>query len=198
MSELLLLSGGIDSTAVAAWRRPALSLTINYGQRAADGEILAATQVCRDLGLNHEVLSVRIPSLGSGDLLGEGISAHSPHSDFWPFRNQFLITLASMMAIKCGCDTVLMGTVSTDLWHRDGSHDFIAAMNHVLAVQEGQLRLYAPAANLTSEELVRRSLVEPATLAWSHSCHVANLACGQCRGCQKHSEVTAAVGRSGE
>ena len=119
MSELLLLSGGIDSTALAAWRRPELCLTVNYGQRAADGEIRAAAQVCLDLGLKHDVLSVRIPSLGSGDLLGEDSSALSPHSDFWPFRNQFLITLAGMMAIKCGCDTVLIGTVSTDLRHKD-------------------------------------------------------------------------------
>jgi 7-cyano-7-deazaguanine synthase len=194
MSELLLLSGGIDSTAVAAWRRPALCLTINYGQRAAIGETIAAAQVCRDLGLKHEVLSVGIPSIGSGDLLGETTSAHSPHSDFWPFRNQFLITLASMMAIKCGSDTVLIGTVCTDRRHRDGSRDFIDAMNHLLVLQEGKLRLQAPAIDLTSDELVRRSLVEPSTLAWSHSCHIANLACGRCRGCQKHSEVTAVLG----
>jgi 7-cyano-7-deazaguanine synthase len=194
MSELLLLSGGVDSTAVAAWCRPALCVTIDYGQRAAHGEILAASQICRDLRLCHQVLSARISSIGSGDLAGGTVSVHSTHSDFWPFRNQYLITLASMIAIERGCDTVLIGTVRTDTRHRDGSQDFLAAMNHLLAVQEGQIRLHAPAGNLTSEEVVRRSLIDAATLAWSHSCHVGNLACGRCRGCQKHSEVIAALG----
>ena len=194
MSELLLLSGGIDSTAVAAWRRPALCVTIDYGQRSAAGEILAAVQVCRDLGLSHEVLPARIPSIGCGDLAGESPSAHSPNSDFWPFRNQYLITLASMLAIKRGCNTVLIGTVRTDIRHRDGSQQFLAAMNQLLEMQEGNLRLHAPAASLSSEELVRCSLIEPATLAWSHSCHDCNPACGRCRGCQKHLEVTTALG----
>jgi 7-cyano-7-deazaguanine synthase len=194
MSELLLLSGGIDSTAVAAWRRPALSLTINYGQRSADGEILAAAQICRDLSLNHEVLIAPVPTLGSGDLVGASTSAHSPHSDFWPFRNQYLITLACMMAVKRECQMVLIGTVRTDVRHRDGSREFLAGINQLLMVQEGKIRLYAPAASLTSEELVRRSRIEPATLAWSHSCHVSNLACGNCRGCLKHSEITTALG----
>jgi 7-cyano-7-deazaguanine synthase len=194
MSELLLLSGGIDSTALAAWRRPAVCVTIDYGQRSAEGEILAATQVCRDLGLSHEVLTARTPNLGSGDLAGAPASAHSSHSDFWPFRNQYLITLASMVAIKRSCDTVLIGTVRTDVRHRDGSQEFLAAMSRLLETQEGNLRLRAPAANLTSEELVGCSLIKPAILAWSHSCHVGNLACGRCRGCQKHLEVTTALG----
>ena len=194
MSELLLLSGGIDSTALAAWRSPALCVTVDYGQRSAEGEILAAVQVCQDLHLSHEVLTARTSSIGCGDLVGESPSVHSPHTDFWPFRNQYLITVASMIALKRGCDTVLIGTVCTDVRHRDGSHEFLASMNHLLGMQEGNLRLYAPAANLTTEELVRRSLIQPATLAWSHSCHTGNLACGQCRGCQKHSEVTQALG----
>jgi 7-cyano-7-deazaguanine synthase len=194
MSELLLLSGGIDSTALAAWRRPALCLTIDYGQRPADGEILAASQVCRDLGLSHEVLSAPVRSLGSGDLGDGNTSIHSSNSDFWPFRNQYLITLAGMMGLKRDCQTLLIGTVCTDVRHRDGSKEFLAAMNHLLTMQEGQLRLCAPSASLTSEELVRSSRITPATLAWSHSCHVSNLACGACRGCRKHSEVTAALG----
>lgn len=193
MSELLLFSGGIDSMALAAWRRPAVCLTIDYGQLPAKGEVVAATQACRDLALRHEVLAAQIPSLGSGDLAG-GISDHSPHSEFWPFRNQFLITLAGMMAMKFGCDTVLIGTVANDSRHKDGSREFLAAMDHLLGLQEGSIRLLAPAAHLTSAELVSQSRIPHTTLAWSHSCHTGNLACGQCRGCQKHLEVEVALG----
>jgi 7-cyano-7-deazaguanine synthase len=194
MSELLLLSGGIDSIAIAAWRRPKLCLTVDYGHRPAAAEIIASAQVCKDLKLQHCVLSAKIPSLGSGDLAGADLSPHSRHSEFWPFRNQYLITLAGMIAIKHACDTVAIGTVATDVRHKDGSAAFVSQMNALMLLQEGSLRVVAPAASFTSEELVHRSLVAPATLAWAHSCHVGNLACNQCRGCQKHSETMSALG----
>jgi 7-cyano-7-deazaguanine synthase len=193
MSELLLLSGGIDSMALAAWRKPAVCLTIDYGQRPSKGEIIAATQACRDLNLSHEVLTAPVSSLGSGDL-SVGRSAHSPHSDFWPFRNQYLITLAGMMAMNYGCHAVVIGTVSTDRRHADGSPNFVKAMNQLLVLQEGSLRLLAPASDLTSAELVLQSGIPRSTLAWSHSCHVGDIACGTCAGCEKHQEVIEVLG----
>lgn len=196
MSELLLLSGGIDSIALAAWRRPSVCLTIDYGQRPAQAELQASAQICQDLGLRHEVLEAKIPGLGSGRLAGEAESPHSKHAEFWPFRNQYLITIASMMAMKTGCDTVTIGTVVTDRRHKDGSEAFLHYLRLVLLQQEGALGLQAPAANLTSEQLVRQSNVSPSVLAWAHSCHSGPLACGTCPGCQKHSEVMAALGWS--
>lgn len=194
MSDLLLLSGGIDSTAIAAWLQPAVCLTVDYGQRSATAEIRASEQVCKDLCLHHEVLTARIADLGAGDMSGETTSSHSVHSEFWPFRNQYLITLGAMLAIKQGCERVLIGTVVTDQRHLDGSQQFIETLDRVLAVQEGAVRLIAPASSLTSAELVRMSKIAPATLGWAHSCHIGDLACGQCRGCQKHSEVMVELG----
>lgn len=43
---------------------------------------------------------------------------------------------------------------------------------------------------MTTAELVRHSGVPREILAWAHSCHTGNLACGQCRGCVKHYQVT--------
>lgn len=39
----LLLSGGLDSTAIAAWQRPDVCVTVDYGQRPARGELAAST-----------------------------------------------------------------------------------------------------------------------------------------------------------
>jgi len=196
MSELLLLSGGIDSIALAAWKTPALCLTVDYGQQPASGEIRASEQVCKSLGLRHEVLLAAIPTLGSGRMAGDFNSPHSPHAEFWPFRNQYLITLASMVAISRGCDAVLIGTVSTDHRHRDGSSTFLNLMRETILHQEGEIELLAPAANLTSEQLVRASGVDHSVLGWAHSCHSGPLACGSCPGCTKHSQVMNALGWS--
>lgn len=193
MSDLLLLSGGIDSIALAAWMHPSACLTVDYGQVAAVAEIRASSQACKDLGLQHEILTARIPDLGAGDMAGQRPSVHSAHSEYWPLRNQYLITLGAMVALRKGCTRVLIGTVVTDGRHKDGSMDFVESLDRVLALQEGAIRLVAPAATMKSEELVRESRVPAKVLGWSHSCHVANLACGKCRGCQKHMEVMSAL-----
>ncbi len=196
MSELLLLSGGIDSIALAAWKRPSLCLTIDYGQAAAKAEIQASAQVCIELGLKHLVLDAAIAGIGSGIMAGHSRSPHSAHSEFWPFRNQYLVTIASMVALQRSCRTVLIGTVVTDQRHKDGSPEFLHHLREAISMQEGGVRLEAPAAELTSEELVRRSKVVPSVLAWSHSCHVSCIACGDCPGCNKHSSVMRDIGLS--
>ena len=85
MSDLLLLSGGIDSIAIAAWCRPASCLTIDYGQRPAPAEIDSAAEVCRRLGLVHDVIRVPVGRLGSGILAGQPASEFSLMKSFGRF-----------------------------------------------------------------------------------------------------------------
>jgi 7-cyano-7-deazaguanine synthase len=63
-----------------------------------------------------------------------------------------------------------------------------------VAYQEGHLRVVAPAIALSTVELIRLVAVPPGLLAWSHSCHKANIACGNCRGCNKYIESYGALG----
>src|SRR5271165_886721 len=114
MKRLLLLSGGMDSIALAWMLRPDLSLTIDYGQRAAEGEIRAAAAVSCELGLLHQVLHVDCSSLGSGDMAGTPPSDFAHVPEWWPFRNQLLITMAAAVAVNENFDTVVIGTVAND------------------------------------------------------------------------------------
>ncbi len=190
----LLLSGGMDSTALAAWKRPDLAITINYGQLAAATEVAASKQISKILGIDHEVIEVDCSALGSGDMANEKAIDLAPVSDWWPFRNQLLITLAAMRCAALGGKELMIATVATDESHADGREEFFKAMNNLLAVQEGGLRIIAPALRLTTEELITCSKIEPAVLGWAHSCHTGIVACGRCRGCVKHIEVTRALG----
>lgn len=194
MNEVLLLSGGIDSIALAAWRRPAHCLTIDYGQNPAASEIAASSSACVALGLTHEVLSAPVRGLGAGVLAGKPPSTASPNPEFWPFRNQLLVTLAAMVAIGRCSKRVLIGTVASDERHADGTADFILRLNRLLEMQEGGLTLEAPAIKLNTLALVRESGIDMSVLAWAHSCHSSNTACGRCPGCTKHSEVMQALG----
>jgi 7-cyano-7-deazaguanine synthase len=185
----LLLSGGIDSTALAVWRRPNLAITIDYGQRSAAGEIRAASQIARELSIYHEVLRIDCSDLGSGDLSGTAALPCAPATEWWPYRNQLLVTLAAMKAISFGVRTLLVGSVKSDSFHVDGQPEFYRQLDSLISMQEGGIRVEVPAANLTSVDLVRRSKTPISLLGWTHSCHKAEFACGNCRGCWKHMSV---------
>lgn len=189
MKTALLLSGGMDSLCLAWWLRPDVAITIDYGQLPAQAERDASAAICRDLGIEHQVVAIDCRSLGSGDMAGAAASEHAPASDWWPYRNQMLVTFAIMKAISVGAQRLLIGTVKSDGSHADGTPEFVDAISRLVALQEGGLIVEAPAIELSTSELVARSGVPAGFLAWAHSCHKANVACGHCRGCNKYFEV---------
>lgn len=189
MTELLLLSGGVDSAALAVLHRPQVALTVDYGQRAAPGEISAARSICAELGLHHDVVRIPLEALGSGLMAGTEPSPFSEHVEFWPFRNQLLLTLGAMHAVRQGLKRVLIGTVATDIRHRDGSIDFLRRASDLIREQEGGIEVLAPGLHEDTATLVRRAQVPASVLGWTHSCHIGPLACGQCPGCIKHSNL---------
>lgn len=185
----LLLSGGMDSTAIAYWKRPSVGITIDYGQKPAPGEIRASAAICSALDMKHVIIRADVSALGSGDLVGDEPSNEAPASEWWPYRNQFLISLAAMKCHKLRQSELLIGALKTDGFHADGTSEFIEKINSLLSLQEGNLRVTAPAITLTATELVRQSQIPEKLLCWSHSCHIAETACGFCRGCRKHFET---------
>jgi 7-cyano-7-deazaguanine synthase len=193
MKHALLLSGGMDSTCLAFWRRPDLAITIDYGHKAADGEVRAATAICQALGIEHRIIRCDLSMLGSGDLAGTAPNPNAPASEWWPYRNQMLVTIAAMECIKHGVSVLEIGSLRTDGFHVDGRKSFLEALNALLSMQEGGLCLDAPAAEYSAEELVRVSRIPMDILGWSHSCHVSDYACGHCRGCRKHYETMEAI-----
>ena len=190
----LLLSGGMDSTALAWAVRPELAITIDYGQLAASGEIRAGAAVCEALGLRQRVVKVDCRALGSGDMAGTAPSISAPVSEWWPYRNQLLITLAASVAVQEGVTRIVFGAVQTDGSHIDGRLEFFEAMNNVLRLQECGLELEVPAIHETTTMLCRRVSIPFEVLAWAHSCYVSEYACGRCRGCSKHRETMRELG----
>lgn len=190
----LLLSGGMDSSALCAWRRPAVAMFVSYGQVCEAAERHAATQVCRELGVPLEIVSLQGIGLGSGDLAGLPALDIAPASDWWPYRNQLLVSAVASRVLSLGLKQIVIGTVLSDASHADGTARFIEAMSCLLELQEGGLTLEAPAINMSSVELIRCSGIQCPTLCWAHSCHRGDFACGTCRGCNKHREVMAGLG----
>jgi 7-cyano-7-deazaguanine synthase len=185
MTSALLLSGGMDSSALAFLVRPSIGISVDYGQRCAEAEVRASRVIAHRTGLRHHIVRVDCSSIGSGQLAGVPVSPLGQAPEWWPFRNQLLVTLAAASIIDFGVDEILIGTVATDRQHADGTPEFVSRLNDLMTVQEGAIRVVAPAAALTSTELVLRSGIEAPLLAWTHSCHRSTFACGDCRGCFK-------------
>jgi 7-cyano-7-deazaguanine synthase len=194
MASAILLSGGIDSIALACWRKPDLAITIDYGQVCAEAEEIAAREAAAALQIPHELLRVDCATLGSGILARRDRLHNAPTPEWWPYRNQLLVTIGVMRAIRSGIREVWVGTVSGDGRHADGRPQFIKLIDELVAMQEGALRVKSPAIGMSSTELVRISGATRSLMAWAHSCHRHNSPCGACRGCYKHEAVMQELG----
>jgi 7-cyano-7-deazaguanine synthase len=137
MKSAILLSGGQDSASLAWWRRPDLAIFIDYGQVPALAERRAAEAVADELGLPIEIISVDCRPLGVGQLAQQKQIAAASTPEWWPFRNQLLITIAGAVGVKCGIGEVVIGTVLDDNRHADGCAAFVATMDALLGMQEG-------------------------------------------------------------
>ena len=192
--KAILLSGGMDSIALAYWLHPEIAITLDYGQKSARAEIAAATHVAKHLDIEHYILHIDCSSLGSGDLVGTKPIGDAPVSEWWPYRNQMLVTLALMKAIQLGVCELMVGSVKTDAQHADGTAAFYEQLSKLVQMQEGSIKVTAPAINMTTVELVKQSGIPENILMYAHSCHTSNHPCGRCHGCTKYMYVKEQLG----
>ena len=189
MSKAILLSGGIDSIALSYWKKPEFAFTINYGQSPALAELEASKVICDSLNIKHVIIDVDCRKLGSGDLLKQKPIDIAPSPEWWPYRNQLLVTLACMKAVSLGIEELMVGSVLSDGFHKDGTAEFYSLLNDLMKYQEGSITISAPAIGLSSVQLVINSGISSELLFYAHSCHTSNVPCGHCRGCNKYIEV---------
>lgn len=185
----ILLSGGMDSISLAFWKRPSYAITIDYGQAAAETEIRTSSIIAKELQMEHHVIRVDCSNLGSGDLINQEKIDISPSPEWWPYRNQLLITLACMKAVSIGVLEVMIASVKSDEFHKDGTEKFYNHIADLVRYQEGEIKVSCPCINLTTIELIQLSKIPSEILFWAHSCHKSNIPCCNCRGCNKYAET---------
>lgn len=190
----ILLSGGMDSISLAYWKRPFYAFTINYGQKSAIAEIHAASQIAKYLQMEHYVIDIDCSCLGTGDLSDHEQLSIAPASEWWPYRNQLLITFACMKGISLGLEKLIVGSVKTDSFHIDGSSLFYEKINDLVKLQEGNIEIECPALSMSTIDLIKISEIPFSLLRWAHSCHTSNEPCMRCNGCRKYLYVMQELG----
>jgi len=190
VSRVLLLSGGMDSTAIAHWLEPEALLFIDYGQKCAAAEQRSAERVASQVQRPLASLSIDCAPVGEDLLRGPNAPTKPTGEVWWPYRNQLLATFASAWALGNGCSEVLIGTVAGDGdVHRDGTTWFLQSLDALISGQEGGVHISAPALALTTEALIEASGITRDVLAGSYSCHRSSFPCGECGGCSKRDQI---------
>ena len=199
VKKLMLLSGGLDSAAVAAIERPERAVFVNYGQLPAEAERRAARAVAQHLDLELDELEIDLRAVGSGLLTGSEQLDAAPTSEWFPFRNQHLATIAAAHALKKDLGAVVLGIVAGDGdRHGDGTPGFRSALDTLVRRQEGGIRILAPHIDALPHVLLQRSGLPKEVVNQTHSCHTSDLACGECPGCARRAAVLQRISSHGE
>jgi 7-cyano-7-deazaguanine synthase len=214
---ILLLSGGLDSTA-AAWLlpkdvRPALALTADYGQRAAHREAAAAYSLARDLEIPHR--TVHLPFLreaAGGALVRRDLDVPEPEladldhlerseksaDAVWvPNRNGALIAMAATWAEVSGARYVVCGFNREEArTFPDNSPEFLERTNEALAYStRNRVEVIAPTIDMDKLEIMRKAFAAGAPLHKCWSCyHGGTHPCGRCESCMRFDRALVGAG----
>ena len=85
-------------------------------------------------------------------MAGAAPSEHAPATEWWPYRNQFLITVAAMKCHQLGVTELMIGALRTDGFHIDSTEQFYEELNKLLLMQEGDLAISTPAIEFSAAE----------------------------------------------
>ena len=207
--DLVLLSGGLDSSTLLAQRATAgtaaFALSVNYGQRHRR-ELLAAASVAAHYGVDHAVLDMTgWGALLTGSALTDPTVAvpHGHYADdsmratIVPNRNATLLMAACGVAISRGCTHVLTAVHAGDHpVYPDCRPEFIGAA--AVAAELGTDRavtIEAPFVGVSKTDIARRAaeLGLPVELTWS--CYEGGTVhCGRCGTCVERREALTDAG----
>lgn len=209
MKQLVLLSGGMDSTALLAFaltRGPvAGTLAVNYGQRHVR-ELDAAGAIAARYAVPHHLLDFTSwGSLLAGSALTDG-SVEVPEGHYAspamaltvvPNRNATLLMAAAGVAESLEAGVVLTAVHAGDRpIYPDCRPEFIdAASRAALLGTGGKVGIEAPFADITKTDIARAGHRLGAPFALSWSCYRGGEHhCGTCGACAERREAFADSG----
>ncbi len=209
LTHCLLLSGGVDSTTLAAWIKelhpgePIEAYTFLYGQKHAV-ELDAASAVARSLGIELSVIELA-PIHGSAltDLdkpLPEqrdlaSLTGVAP--SYVPARNLLFIAHMASLRDATGPGRLWLGVHHDDhTGYPDCRPEFIEAADAAVRLgTQYQLRVEAPFVNWSKAAIVRWGLEHGVPYELTHSCYQGKIpACGVCDTCQARIQAFVAAG----
>ena len=210
---VVLLSGGLDSSTVAAQALldgyEVIALSLRYGQRH-QRELLSAFRIAQKLGITeHFVVDVNLALWGGSALTDkafavptDGVKEEEIPVTYVPGRNTVFIALALSLAEAKGAEAIYLGINAVDYsGYPDCRPEYLAAYQQLANLSskvgiEGKApRLVAPLVMDSKVDIVRRAvqLGVPIELTWS--CYQGEEEpCGRCDSCRIRSSALIEAG----
>jgi 7-cyano-7-deazaguanine synthase len=204
---VVLLSGGLDSTTVAAVAKHAgneiYALTVDYRQRHRI-EIDAAKKVAAALGVKkHVIMPLDLRLFGGSaltddwsvpkDVPPEQIGSHIPNT-YVPARNTILLSLALAFAETIDAGSIYIGVSGVDYsGYPDCRQEFLDAFAVLsrLATKSGveghSLAIHSPLVSLGKKETIELGLSLGVDYSLTWTCYDPQpgaLSCGRCESCR--------------
>ena len=204
---VVLLSGGLDSTTVAAIARhqgfTLHALSFRYGQRHAT-EIAAAKRVAKKLGIrDHKIATIDLRLFGGSALTADipvpkhrsGIQiGHGVPITYVPARNTIFLSFALAWAEVLGVQDIFIGVNALDYsGYPDCRPEYIRAFEKLanLATRAGaekhlHLKIHTPLIRMSKADIIRAGLRLGVDYGWTTSCYdpgPRSRPCGQCDAC---------------
>lgn len=206
--SIILLSGGLDSTTnfyqALKNTHVLLSLTFDYGQRAASKEIQAAAYFSKKHNIDHKVLSVpwikdwnksslidrseKIP-IGQDVQIDELMQSQKTAQSVWvPNRNGIFLNIAAGYAEALGAEIVVPGFNAEEaVTFPDNSEAFIKSLNRSFSFSTAnhvEVHCYTIQDNKT--KIVKQALELGVELERLWFCYFSNENwCGECESCKR-------------
>ncbi len=206
---VVLLSGGLDSTTVAAIAKAQgyrlLALTIDYNQRHRI-ELDHAARVAQRIGVErHIVLPLDLRGFGGSALTADiavpksGVAPGIPVT-YVPARNTIFLSVALGWAEAAGAKDLFIGVNALDYsGYPDCRPAFIAAFEAMANVgtKDGGFTVHAPLRDMTKADIVREAGVLGVDLSLTWSCYdptPAGRPCDECDSCRLRAKGFAEAG----
>ena len=189
---VVLLSGGLDSTTVAAISLSegydVFGLSFRYGQRHAV-ELEAAARVANSLGVTeHLVMDMDLRKIGGSALTDsidvpkgrrEGVKENEIPVTYVPARNTIFLSYALAWAEVLGAWDIFVGVNAVDYsGYPDCRPEFMAAFERManLATKAGvttgrRIRIRTPIIEMTKAEIIKTGLKLGVDYRLTHSCY---------------------------
>ncbi|NON61177.1 7-cyano-7-deazaguanine synthase [Acidianus sp. RZ1] len=189
MRSLLLMSGGLDSTAAAfsIKERDYDCLFLDYGQRSAKMQRRYVKENCGKLG--KRVIELDIKKLG--DFFAEGYWMR-PHEPI-VHRNVILLAIAITYAKEKGYDKVILATVNEECDYETNKPNIIRELKRLGEVMG--IEVNTPYINLGKSLLLKIGISHGMDPAKTYSCLLGHEKhCGKCSQCLHRKLAFKALG----
>jgi 7-cyano-7-deazaguanine synthase len=203
---VVLLSGGMDSTTVAAIAQrdgfDVYAMSVRYGQRHAV-ELDAAVRVAARLGIRHHVvIDLDLRAFGGSALTADqAVPKDTPMAEigtripttYVPARNTIFLSLALAWAETLGARDIYLGANALDYsGYPDCRPEYLEAFARMadLATRAGvegaRLTIHTPLLHLTKAQIVARGVELALDYGLTSTCYDPapdGAACGHCEAC---------------